>query len=146
MNHWTNVPLFCITWPFIATTGLPPFLQNCCLSSMLQGDDVVWKPRLRYHSWTWFPMGSTKLFMLLIKSLMSGVAHVYDTPCATYVRCVQCLCYFVSVFIWSVSNISVTRMSSYVICYEILCFSFPDCEMVNRLLPMFGVFVLSYCL
>jgi hypothetical protein len=93
MNHWTNVLLFCITWPFIATTEFTPSLQNWCLSSMFQGNGVVWKPRLRYHSWTRFPLGSPNclcyflrhlcqvllICMLLPMTLMFVVSSIYAT-------------------------------------------------------------------
>ena len=146
MNHWTNVPLFCITLPFIATTWLPPFLQNCCLSSILQGDAAVWKPRLRYHSWTWFPVGSTKLFMLLVKSLMSGL-----WSCVWYSVCHLCSMWLMSMLLRNSFYLKCVKHNCYQ--HDYLCYLLTNSMLVHLqfvswlifLLPRFGLFVLSYC-
>jgi hypothetical protein len=36
------------------------------------------------------------MFMLLPKALMASVSNLYATAHDTYVKCVQCLCYFIS--------------------------------------------------
>jgi hypothetical protein len=37
------------------------------------------------------------MLMLLPKALMASVSNLYATSHHTYVKCVQCLCYFISV-------------------------------------------------
>ena len=160
MNHWTNVPLFCITLPFIATTWLPPFLQNCCLSSILQGDAAVLQeggqpcccPSCRTAAFQVFsketPLfesqdldiiaehdslwGSTKLFMLLVKSLMSGLwSCVWYSVCHLCSMCLMSMLLRISFYLKCVKH---NCYQNIYLCYMFtnsMLFSSPVCELVN---------------